>query len=154
MNFVRPDTELLAIHMYKIERGMLTRGQVLGRHRYNLSYEDPRASTPRGLISLLMCCQRSPRADIYETCRSTLFAFQPSFFTSDHERLLQALLCPPFPSIPSLASSSSDAQPMGRADTRNPLAQLSSLTSLSPVVSFLSCYHLFFRWEPAGSGSQ
>jgi hypothetical protein len=34
-------------------------------------------------------------------------------------------------------SSSSDAQPMGRADTRNPLAQLSSLTSLSPMASFL-----------------
>src|SRR5271155_1696451 len=50
---------------------------------------------------------------------------------------------------------------MGRADTRNPLAQLSSLTSLSPVAPFPSCYHLFlqplllyhhfFRWEPAGS---
>jgi hypothetical protein len=50
---------------------------------------------------------------------------------------------------------------MGRADTRNLLAQLSSLTSLSPVAPFLSCYHLFlqllllyhhfFRWEAAGS---
>jgi hypothetical protein len=49
---------------------------------------------------------------------------------------------------------------MGRADTRNPLAQLSSPTSLSPVASFPSFYHLFlqplllyhhfFRLEAAG----
>jgi hypothetical protein len=44
-----------------------------------------------------------------------------------------------------IASSSSDAQPMGRADIRNPLAQLSSLTGLSPVAPFLSCYHLFLQ---------
>ena len=50
-----------------------------------------------------------------------------------------------FPLISSLASSSSDAQPMGRADTRNPLAQLSSLTSLSPVAPFLSGHHLFLH---------
>ena len=50
-----------------------------------------------------------------------------------------------FPSIPSLASSSSDAQLMRRADARNPLAQLSPLTSLSPVAPFLSCYHLFLQ---------
>jgi hypothetical protein len=55
------------------------------------------------------------------------------------EKILGAIVQSPNPLLHGLTDQ---ARP---SIDRNPLAQLSSLTSLSPVAPFLSCYHLFLQ---------